>query len=131
MQRYGMMIGLNPEQADEYKRLHAAVWPEVLRMIGACHIRNYSIFLREPENIMFSYIEYHGSDCTADMGTWRLTPTRKAGGNCAAPANGPWKPARKENGGRRWPKCSTAIRQRLEFNGRGNRSARRHRHCSG
>jgi L-rhamnose mutarotase len=39
----------------------------VLRMIAACHIRNYSIFLREPEDLMFSYFEYHGSDFDADM----------------------------------------------------------------
>jgi L-rhamnose mutarotase len=67
MQRYGMVIGLDPRQADEYRRLHAAVWPDVLRMIATCHIRNYSIFLREPENLMFSYFEYHGSDYAADM----------------------------------------------------------------
>ena len=28
MQRMGMVIGVRPEQIDEYKRLHAAVWPE-------------------------------------------------------------------------------------------------------
>lgn len=67
MKRYGMMIGLDPAQAAEYKRLHAAVWPDVLKMIGECHIRNYSIFLREPENVMFAYFEYHGSDYQADM----------------------------------------------------------------
>ena len=31
-------IGLKPEKIDEYKRLHAAVWPEVLAMISACNI---------------------------------------------------------------------------------------------
>ena len=67
MKRYGMVIGLNPEKAEEYKRLHAAVWPDVLKMIGDCHIRNYSIFLRGPENLMFAYFEYHGADYEADM----------------------------------------------------------------
>ncbi|KXF76353.1 hypothetical protein ATN84_15870 [Paramesorhizobium deserti] len=67
MQRMGMVIGLNPEKVAEYKRLHAAVWPEILALISACNIRNYSIFLREPENLLFGYWEYHGSDFEADM----------------------------------------------------------------
>ena len=66
MQRMGMVIGLEPEKVEEYKRLHADVWPSVLEMITACHIRNYSIFLREPENLLFGYWEYHGTDFAAD-----------------------------------------------------------------
>ena len=53
MQRMGMMIGLNADKIAEYKRLHAAVWPEILELISSCNIRNYTIFLREPENILF------------------------------------------------------------------------------
>ncbi|SPF81586.1 L-rhamnose mutarotase [Pseudoprimorskyibacter insulae] len=67
MKRYGSVIGLGPDAIAEYKRLHADVWPGVLKMISACHIRNYSIFLKEPENLLFSYFEYHGSDFEADM----------------------------------------------------------------
>lgn len=67
MQRMGQVIGLNAEKIAEYKRLHAAVWPDVLRMISACNIRNYSIFLKEPENLLFAYFEYHGTDFSADM----------------------------------------------------------------
>ena len=66
-QRMGMVIGLNPAKIAEYKRLHADVWPEVLEMIHACNIRNYTIFLREPENLLFSYWEYVGEDFEADM----------------------------------------------------------------
>ena len=68
MQRMGMVIGLKPDKIAEYKRLHAAVWPEILAMISACNIRNYSIFLREPENLLFGYWEYHGADFAADAG---------------------------------------------------------------
>jgi L-rhamnose mutarotase len=66
MQRMGQVIGLNAEKIAEYKRLHAAVWPDVLKMITACNIRNYSIFLKEPENLLFAYFEYHGTDWAAD-----------------------------------------------------------------
>lgn len=74
MQRYGMVIGLKPEKIEEYRRLHAAVWPEVLAMISACNIRNYSIFLKEPENLLFSFFEYHGEDYAADMATMAADP---------------------------------------------------------
>ena len=67
MQRMGMVIGVKPEKLDEYKRLHANVWPDVLAQISASHIRNYTIFLREPENLLFGYWEYHGADFAADM----------------------------------------------------------------
>ena len=39
--RYGMVIGLRAEQVAEYKRLHAAVWPEVLRMIRECRTHQF------------------------------------------------------------------------------------------
>ena len=67
MQRMGMVIGIKPEKIAEYKRLHADVWPEVLAQIKGANIRNYSIFLREPENLLFGYWEYHGDDFAADM----------------------------------------------------------------
>ncbi len=66
MQRMGMCLGLKPEKVEEYKRLHAAVWPDVLSRISASNIRNYSIFLKEPENLLFGYWEYHGTDFAAD-----------------------------------------------------------------
>lgn len=74
MQRMGMMIGLEPEKVAEYKRLHADVWPGVLKMISDCNIRNYSIFLKEPENLLFGYWEYHGEDFAADAAKMAADP---------------------------------------------------------
>jgi L-rhamnose mutarotase len=65
MKRYGNLIKLKPEKLEEYKQLHAAVWPEVLKTIWECNIRNYSIFYRD--GLLFSYFEYHGDDLSADM----------------------------------------------------------------
>ena len=70
----GMMIGLRPEKVSEYKALHAAVWPEVLAWIAASNIRNYTIFLREPENVLFGIWEYHGTDFAADMAAIAADP---------------------------------------------------------
>jgi L-rhamnose mutarotase len=67
MQRMGMMSHLRPEHVEAYKKGHADPWPSVLDQIGRSNIRNYSTFLREPENVLFAYFEYHGSDFAADM----------------------------------------------------------------
>jgi L-rhamnose mutarotase len=74
MQRMGLILGIKPEHIEEYKRLHAAVWPEVLAKIADCNIRNYSIFLRQPENLMFAYFEYHGTDFAADSAKMAADP---------------------------------------------------------
>ena len=74
MQRMGMCLRLKPGAVDEYKRLHAAVWPGVLARITTCNIRNYTIFLKEPENILFAYWEYRGTDFAADMAAMAADP---------------------------------------------------------
>lgn len=74
MQRMGQIIGIDSSRIAEYKRVHAAVWPAVLARITACHIRNYSIFLKEPENLLFAYWEYHGTDFASDMAAMAADP---------------------------------------------------------
>lgn len=74
MQRMGMMIGLEARKVAEYKKLHADVWPGVLKKISDCNIRNYSIYLKEPENILFGYWEYHGDDFEADAAKMAADP---------------------------------------------------------
>ncbi len=67
MERMGMVIGIAADKIAEYKALHAAVWPQVLAKLQQANVRNYSIFLREPENLLFGYWEYHGANFAADM----------------------------------------------------------------
>ena len=70
MQRYGSVIGVKEDKLAEYKRLHTAVWPGVLKIIKQCNLRNYSIYLRKmPDGnfYLFSYYEYTGNDFAADM----------------------------------------------------------------
>ena len=77
MQRMGMVIGIRAEKIAEYKELHAHAWPDILDQISRCHIRNYSIFLREPENLLFGYWEYHGTDFAADAAKMAAHPKTK------------------------------------------------------
>jgi len=72
MKRYGSIIGVRPEKLDEYKKLHAAVWPDVLKMIRYCNIRNYSIYYKD--GYLFSYFEYIGEDYEADMAKMGADP---------------------------------------------------------
>ncbi len=75
MKRYGSVIKLRPEKEQEYRRLHAEPWPGVLAMIHACHIRNYSIYLKD--GFLFSYFEYLGDDFAADMARMAQDPTTR------------------------------------------------------
>ena len=70
----GMCLRLKPDKVAEYRRLHAAVWPAVLARISASNIRNYSIYLKQPENLLFSCWEYHGADFAADMAAMAADP---------------------------------------------------------
>ncbi|HEY9197290.1 MAG TPA: L-rhamnose mutarotase [Mucilaginibacter sp.] len=69
VKRFGMITGLKPEKLAYYKKLHAAVWPGVLKKIKACNIRNYSIYIQKigDKYFLFSYFEYTGTDFKGDM----------------------------------------------------------------
>jgi L-rhamnose mutarotase len=79
MQRYGSVIGIRKSKLAEYKKLHAAVWPDVARMIRRSHIRNYSIYLRKIAGryYLFSYFEYTGKNFAADMAKMAADPTTR------------------------------------------------------
>lgn len=81
VRRVAGVIRLKPERRDEYVRLHADAWPEVLARLSQSNVTNYSIYLHE--GWLFSYYEYVGQDHDADMAAiaadpvtqrwWRLT----------------------------------------------------------
>ena len=67
IQRVGRVIGIKPEGIARYKELLSKPWPEIIERLKERNIQNFSIFLREPENLLFSYWEYTGSDYEADF----------------------------------------------------------------
>src|SRR6266700_592812 len=87
MHRVGQIIGLKPDQIEAYERLHTAVWPEVLAMISACNIRNYSIF-RHGE-LLFDYFEYVGDDYEADMAKMAADPKTREWWTLTEPMQSP------------------------------------------
>ncbi|MCE4026257.1 alpha/beta fold hydrolase [Microbacterium sp. Au-Mic1] len=70
--RLASVIGLPPENLQEYTRLHADVWPSVLERLNASHITNYSIFSHA--DLLFAYMEYDGDDFDSDMAAMAADP---------------------------------------------------------
>ena len=92
MKRFGSVIELIPEKAAEYRRLHDEIWPDVLAMIRACHLQNYSIFQRRlPDGklYLFSYYEYVGKDYAADMAKMAADPTTQKWWDVCKPCHAP------------------------------------------
>lgn len=48
---------LHPGQAEEYKRRHDALWPELADLLRSSGISNYSIFLDEETNTLFGVLD--------------------------------------------------------------------------
>ena len=91
MKRYGSVIRVVPEKLEEYKQLHAAVWPGVLKMIRECNIRNYSIYYRD--GFLFSYYEYIGNDYETDMAKMAADPGTQRWWKVTDPCQRPIEPA--------------------------------------
>jgi L-rhamnose mutarotase len=89
MQRMAMVIGIKPDRIDDYKRLHADAWPDILAMISACNITNYSIYLREPENLLFGYWEYTGDNFAADAAKMAADPRTQEWWDICMPCQDP------------------------------------------
>lgn len=87
MQRIGSIIGVKPEKLEEYKKLHATVWPKVLDMIKQCNIRNYSIYYRD--GMLYSYYEYIGEDYAADMAKMAADPVTQEWWKLCDPCQAP------------------------------------------
>lgn len=83
---------LRSERLEEYVKLHAAVWPGVLKTLKDCHIGNYSIYLRklaDGRHYLFSYFEYTGADFAADMAKIAADPVTQEWWDVCKPCQEP------------------------------------------
>ncbi|PSN69073.1 L-rhamnose 1-epimeras-like protein [Corynespora cassiicola Philippines] len=103
VRRIGQMVYLKPEYLEEYKKCHAAVWPEVLEQIKDSNIKDYSIyFLEVPRPMLFASFKWVGSDWDEDMKRmaanpkvqewWKMTDSYQESPHPGATgsASGPW-----------------------------------------
>jgi L-rhamnose mutarotase len=56
MQRVCFILQVRLDRLDEYKRRHAAVWPEMLQALRETGWHNYSLFLRN-DGLLVGYLE--------------------------------------------------------------------------
>ncbi len=87
MKRFGQVIGIKPENIEEYEKLHAEAWPGVLKKIEECNIKNYSIY--RYNNTLFAYFEYHGDDFDADMAKMAADETTQKWWDICMPMQNP------------------------------------------
>lgn len=57
MQRHAFKMRLNPGAEAEYTRRHDAIWPELVELLRATGISNYSIHLDRETLTLFGYLE--------------------------------------------------------------------------
>ncbi len=68
--RVGMVIGINPEKIEEYKKVHADENPGVRDLLTIANMENFSIFIHQFDDgnyYLFGYYEYTGNDFEKDM----------------------------------------------------------------
>ncbi|WUR14530.1 L-rhamnose mutarotase [[Empedobacter] haloabium] len=59
MTQQGFKMRLKPGMAEEYRRRHDALWPELAEALTAAGIHDYSIFLDEETLILFAVLKLH------------------------------------------------------------------------
>lgn len=81
VKRVGMVVRLNEDMIDEYKRLHADDNPGVRDLLTKYNMRNFNIFLHKLDDgnyYQFGYYEYIGDDFEEDMRKLSNEPRNKA-----------------------------------------------------
>jgi L-rhamnose mutarotase len=56
MQRVCFVLQVKPDRVPEYRKRHAAVWPEMLEALRETGWKNYSLFLRN-DGLLVGYLE--------------------------------------------------------------------------
>ncbi len=57
MQRACFTFEIHPDKADEYKKRHDEIWPELVEEIQKAGLKNYTLFRRGTQVI--AYVEAH------------------------------------------------------------------------
>ena len=100
MEKYAFRMRLNPGMRDEYQRRHDAIWPELVALLKAAGVEDYSIHLDPRDRHLFGVLwrrEDHGMDALPAhpvMQRWwahmadlmETQPGQRAGGGAAGDA---------------------------------------------
>lgn len=72
--RICQVIKIKPEKLEEYKELHAKVWPKVLNKMRNYHIEDYSIHFLPEYSLLIANLKYTGDNWEKDAEAMRADP---------------------------------------------------------
>jgi L-rhamnose mutarotase len=72
IKRFGFKMKMLPGFKEEYRKRHATIWPELVKLLKNEGIENYSIFLDEETNTLFAYQEQSGESSSQDLGNLEI-----------------------------------------------------------
>ena len=56
MEQIAFTMRIDPARAEDYRRRHDAIWPELVALLKAAGISDYSIFLDEASGTLFAVL---------------------------------------------------------------------------
>lgn len=68
MKREAFKMFLKPGFEKEYEKRHAAIWPELKKMLSDGGVYDYSIYWDRDTNILFACQKARGEESSQDMG---------------------------------------------------------------
>lgn len=55
-EKHAFCMFLRPNMADEYRRRHDEIWPELVQLLKQAGVQDYSIYLDEPRHVLFAVL---------------------------------------------------------------------------
>lgn len=71
-QRLAFKMYLEEGKKAEYIKRHAAIWPELKKLLKKAGISEYSIFLDEETNTLFAFQKVSGEGGSQDLGSTEI-----------------------------------------------------------
>ena len=68
MKQTAFRMKLRPGCREEYRRRHAALWPEMRDLLHRNGIRNYTIYFDEATDCLFAVQDQEGESSSQDLG---------------------------------------------------------------
>jgi L-rhamnose mutarotase len=76
VQRVCFIMQLKRDRVDDYLKVHAHVWPEMLKALSESGYRNFSLFVRRDDGLVVAYLETDDYDQAAAAMALREVNTR-------------------------------------------------------
>jgi len=67
MEKFAFRMFLNPGQAQEYKRRHDTIWPELVALLHEAGVSDYSIYLDAANLVLFAVLKRSAGHTMDDL----------------------------------------------------------------